>query len=308
MHISRHEQTTLANSLTSSIDIKTMTYIARTLVSATYNIHERTGYPASISIPKRDAVIQIIQDIIAMNLYLEFIAMLIDIQESGYKGTKFTIINLRNIVEGVLERGYLYEKDIGRFVENPAVRISGDWGFLQSGTEYTITFLRIDLVKNTELVKNNPKEIVEQTYSDIKTIVQKTVESRNGRLWSWEGDGGIAAFVLSSRHQAATLSAIDILHQLTLYCGTSCKLSDPLAIRMAVHNGPYEHTGSFTELNKSETIQQLTKIEHEYTKPNTITISIVVRNMLDDIIARQFELIEDFGHYQYFTYTIRWES
>jgi class 3 adenylate cyclase len=308
MRVTRNEQSSLANSLNSSVDVKTLLHLAKTIILDSYDIYERTGFPASMSIPKKDVINQILRDIIDNNLYLEFISSLIDLQESGFKGRKFTIINLRNIVQGLIERGYLYDAEIRHFVENSALRKTRNWGFLQNKQEYSMTFLSIDLVKNSNVVKNNPKEIVQKAYSDVRNIVQDSVLNRNGRLWSWEGDGGTAAFALSGRNSAAALAAIEILHKLLLYNGTENCLSNPLQIRMAVHSGPYEYSDKQEDLGKSETVQQTIKIQHEYTPPDSVTISIVVRNMLDDIIARQFKLIEKHGHYQYFNYAVEWEK
>ncbi|MBN1647352.1 MAG: hypothetical protein JW874_04905 [Spirochaetales bacterium] len=308
LRVTRNEQSSLANALNSSVDIKTLLHIARTLVSDGYDIYERTGFPASMSIPKKDAINQIINDIIDKNMYLEFISTLIELQESGFKGKQYSIINLRNIVEGIIERGYLWDKELSHFVENSALRKTRDWGFLQDGQEYSMTFMSIDLVKNSSFVKNNPKEMVQKAYSELRSIIQDAILSRNGRLWSWEGDGGIAAFALSDRNSAATLASIDILHKLVFYNGTKNKLHSPLQIRMAAHSGPYEYSNNPEDLGKSETIQQTAKIQHEYTLPDSVTISIVVKNMLDDIIARQFRLIENHGHYQYFNYSVKWEK
>lgn len=285
-----------------------MIYIVRTLLYDNYDIYERTGFPKTISIPKRDALTQILNDIIENNRYLEFISSLIDLQENGHKGRKIKVINLRNVVQGIIERGYLYDTELRQFVENSSLRTTRNWGFLQNGNEYTLTFLSIDLVQNSKAVKDNPKEIVQKAYSDIRSMVNEAVLSRNGRLWAWEGDGGIAAYALADRHQAASLSAMEILHNLLIYNGVSNKLSNPPEIRMAVHNGPIEYSGNNEDLTKSETIQQVQKIEHEYTPPNSVTISIVVRNMIDDIIARQFQLIENHGHYQYFNYSVKLEK
>lgn len=78
-------------------------------------------------------------------------------------------------------------------------------GVLRNGSDYVISMLRLDIVGNTELVRKYSKTLIESTYSDLRQIVEMASDRRNGRIWSWEGDGGIIAFYFGNRNKFAAL-------------------------------------------------------------------------------------------------------
>ena len=170
------------------------------------------------------------------------------------------------------------------FVEDARVRRTRNWSVLVPDTEYTIAFLRIDIVGNSDLVRRYDKRVVAETYNDLRTIVSDACESRNGRIWAWEGDGGIVAFYFGKRHASAVLSAMEITHNLYLYNRTRRRLDEAVKVRIAVHAGPCEYTESEEELKKFETIKELVAIEGK-APANSVYVSIVVRVMLDEIVA-----------------------
>lgn len=293
--------------LTESMDTRTMCILAKKIIP-NYDIHKRTGYPESLAIPNKQVARQIVEDAAALDLFPNLVKELIDIQESGHMGRKYSIAYLNTIINGVYDLGYIYDKENAIFVENPRYRITRNWGTLQPGDERTLAFLRIDIVGNSELVRNHPAEVVKSTYEDLRLIVQQASRKRNGRLWSWEGDGGLAAFIFSNKHLLATLAAMEVLHSLFLYNRTDCGLTSPLQVRMAVHSGLFEYTENEEDLIKSDTVKQVVQIESSHTPPDSVSISPVVKVMLDEIISRKFQPQTARGQSKYFTYSIRWEQ
>ena len=282
-----------------------MVHVAKEFMPG-YNLHRRTGIPDSIAIPSLDAAKCIVDDIILEDRFLDFIAYLIRYEEEGIMGRRITVSYLREIVKTIFSQGYMYDKDQRMFVEDPRVRKSRNWGVLKPGIEYTVCFLRIDITGNTQLVKKNSAASVNTAYGFLRETVHSSAERRNGRVWLWEGDGGVAAFAFGNRNQAATLAAMEILHELFFYNKTRCPLTSPLRVRIGVHSGPCEYTEENAALNKTETMQRVMDIEKKYTKPNYCTISVVVREMLDHLVSSQFTLLPDGGNY--FTYTLELEG
>lgn len=296
-----------ARALSESMDLRTMTSVVRDIIP-NYDIHERTGFPSSIAIPSRDVARQIVNDVMQERRLLQLIGSLIDIHELGVMGRRNPIPHIQLIVQEVMENGYLFDQKNRMFVENPAVRKTRNWGALLPGKEYIFAFLRIDIVKNSLLVRNHTAITIRKAYGALRDIVLASVEKRNGRLWKWEGDGGLAAFFFEDKHQRATLSAMEIIHELFLYNRIACPLPSPLAARIAVHSGPVDYSDNDETLKQNPTLSRLMEVEERLTRPQSITISSVVRVMLDAILSNEFEPLSDDSQGTYFNYSLKWES
>ena len=282
-------RTTCVRSLSESMDVRTMTHMIRELFPG-YDIYARTGFPESIAIPNLDVAKQIIDDVIAADLFPTFTAMLIQAQEEGLMGRKYNISYLRDIVKGTFEQGFIFDQVNRLFVEDPKVRHSRNWSVLKPNVEYTIAFLAIDIVGNTKLVRTHSKDVIRATYQDLRDLVQGCIGKRNGRIWDWEGDGGIVAFFFGNRNLSAVLSSMEILHELYIYNKTRCSLNEPLSVRIGVHSGSCEYTDNLEYLKKTDIVKETAALQ-EKGKSDTVGISIVVKVMLDEIISQKFKTV-----------------
>ncbi len=295
-------------SLTESMNVDTMTILAQKLMPH-YDLHARTGFPATIPIPNREAARQIVTDIRDKNLFPQFVNLLMEIHYEGLRGRIYPVAYLRDLVNGIQDQGFIYDTENRMFVEDSRFRKTRNWGVLREGEEYVFTFLRLDIVGSSSLVRQYPNDVIQATYSDLRTIVQKAIDARNGRIWNWEGDSGLVSFHFLNKNLLATLSAIEILHELFIYNQIDCRLEKPLLVRMAVHSGSCEYTHNTEELMKNETIKKSIEIESNYTNPNTVTISNIVYPMLDPLIlGALLQPIRVDHKTVYHNYELRWES
>jgi len=295
------------HALAESIDARTMIAIANELIP-NYDVYARTGFRQSMVIPSRDMAQQIVSDIVAQDRMLDLISALITIQESGHMGRTYSIPRLRTLVQELFEQGYIYDTENGVFVENPQVRKSRNWGTLTPGREYTMAFLRLDIVKNSQLVRSNSDSVIRKAYAQLRDLVVNATEKRNGRVWQWEGDGGLCAFFIADKHQRAALAALEIIHELDIYNKVACSLSTPLKVRIAVHGGPCEYSDNMETVTKNETLKRLREMEEDHTQPQTVTISSVVKVMLDDIVSEEFLPLNHSSEGKYYNYALKWEQ
>jgi len=259
--------------------------------------------------PPREVARQIIEDINSLDLYLDFVTILIQMQEQGLKGRSYRIPYLREMLNDILEQGFVYEPSRKMFIEDPEVRRTPNWGVLKLNEEYTISFLRVDIVGNTDLVRKYPSDVIRSTYADFKNIVTTISEKRNARIWNWEGDGGLAAFYFGSNvHQSAVLSGMEILHELLIYNRLHSSLDEALNIRIAVHSGPCNFFVNPSELDRNETIITIKDLEQNNTETDSLSISRTVFVMLDPLIAKQFTTIKRNEKTECYNYRIRWEG
>lgn len=287
--ISSRLRTQCIRALSESMETRTMTHLIRELFPD-YDIHARTGFPESLAIPNVDVARQIVKDVIDAERFVNFVALLIKIQEEGAMGRRYPIAYLRDIIKGVYDMGFIYDKVNRMFVEDPHVRHTRNWGVLQPGVEYTMGFLAVDIVGNSDLVKNHSDQAIQQTYQDLRDIVHASIIKRNGRIWHWEGDGGLAAFFFGNKHMSAAASAMEILHELFIYNRIRCRLEKKLKVRIGVHGGPCEYTDNEEELEKIVTVNETVGFEKK-SPSDTVTISVVVKVMLEDIISQKFKAV-----------------
>ncbi|MBI9107722.1 MAG: adenylate/guanylate cyclase domain-containing protein [Spirochaetales bacterium] len=292
--------------LSQSMDNRTMTMLARRLLPG-YDLHDRTGIQKSVAIPNQNAARQVVRDIIACQMFLEFVVLLFEFSDrgNGIAGRKLAIPYLRQILNGVYQLGYLYDRSNRIFIENPSERKTRNWGTLKNHQEYTISFLRIDIVDNSKLVRNNSSGCIEEAYNNLRDIVIASVEKRNGRIWGWDGDGGLAAFCFGNMHESAVLSAIEVLHELFIFNSIFCSIEDGIGVRMAVHSGMFEYTTDTEQLQASDTVRKVNDLEHKHTGLNKITISEVVKVMLEPLTSNQFKDFKSSDKRIYYQYEVR---
>lgn len=306
MKVNRVLKQLLVKALSESMDIRTMVKIARKLFQ-NYNLYERTGFPENIPIPPLDAAEQIASDVIKNEeLFLKFIAHLIDVYQNGLMGTKINIKHLPQILTELDSLGLTYNPDYGTFVEHKGDKMSKGWRILEEGKRYEFCLLSVDIVENSRLVREYSKDIISDTYTDFRNIVKSYIEKRNGRIWGWEGDGGLAAFYFQDKNVYATLSAIEILLELFFYNMFKCRLKEPLKARIAIHTG---HCQFYRDLKRmqNDVFRILDVLESEHTLPNTITLSPGVYHDLGSKLENYFMPIEiKRGHYIY-RYSVAWE-
>jgi class 3 adenylate cyclase len=282
-----------------------MIHVARRLIQ-NYNLFKRTGFPTNISIPNKDAARQIVSDITERELFLDLIILLIKARDSGLKGRKYRIPYLRDIMIEINNAGLVYNKESGLFYEDPLIRKTKNWGVLRDHGVYVFTFLRLDIVGSSNLLRKYSEEIVKLTYKDLRSIVKRIVENRHGRIWQWEGDGVLVAFYLANRDNNAALSAMEIIHELYIYNILGSRMDEKLKVRIALDSGPCKFRHNFEDI-ESETLKRIESIESKSTRPNCVTFSSNVYMYLDHLITIQLKLIEGEPNPPYYYYELKWE-
>jgi class 3 adenylate cyclase len=243
------------------------------LVCPGYNIYRRLGLTEGMPVSNQNAAQRIVIDMIQDGFYVEFVEALIRIDAEGYMGRRYALRGLTDVVSGLIQTGYNFDKISGRFFENQNERITANWGRLQEGDERRMTALRLDIVGNSVLVKENPREKINKAYKDLRAIVERAVIKRLGRLWSWEGDGALGVFMLGSIEKMAVYAGMEILHELFFYNRLDNPLGSPIAVRIAVHIGVVLYSGNVVERLKSETIKQAVALESKAAAANSMAVS-----------------------------------
>jgi class 3 adenylate cyclase len=294
-----------ASALSQSMSVEIMQKVARMVIPG-YDLYERSGFPANIPMPRADAARHILKDFTREGYFLKLIESLIDVASHGIMGREVRIPLLPRIIAEVEAQGYSYSVKKGVFTEAGArVRTMG-WGTLQEGRTYEFALLRADIVGNSRLVRLYPRSRIKDVYGSMKDLVTRLVEKRDGRIWSWEGDGGLAAFYFSDKTIQATLCGIEILHELFLFNLLGRALPEPVLVRLAVHAGPCRFVRSAKE-SAGDTIRRTELLESNFTRPGCLTVSPGVFTDLGSKLTPHFVPVAGPENGTVYRYGLEWE-
>jgi hypothetical protein len=219
-----------------SLSVEQMNRFAK-MTNPDYDLYKSFGFSKGHPIGIHEAADRIVGDMVQSGYYIDFVETLIKVDSKGYMGHKFAFRGLDDVIGDVLQAGYSYDKTTGIFFEDQSQQVTKNWGRLMEGDERSMAVLRLDVVGNSVLVKNNPKQLVDKTYSYLREIVNTAVVSRFGRLWIWEGDGALGAFMLGDYSRLAIFAGIEILNNMFIFNKTENPLDSPVKLRISVHSG-----------------------------------------------------------------------
>ena len=283
MKIKNQVLSVIAHSLSHSLGLNLTLKLAKEFIHD-YDIHERMGYPASVPVPPLDAARRVTRDLHDAGFLLEMIERIIVIGKTGYMGKKYAIVGLPDIIQAIQDSGYELDEESQLFFENPKIQKTLSWGRLQEGKAYSLTLMKIDIVSNSSLVRENDKKQISHIYEEFFETLYTIIEKRNGRIWLCEGDGLIAAFHYARPAICAVLSGMEILNKLKVFNITKNCLDRDLDVRIAVHSGFIQYSEDLTLLLKNETIKELNQIEQKWTPTGTMAISASIALHIDSII------------------------
>jgi class 3 adenylate cyclase len=297
---------TVVKALSQSMTVAHMETLAQKVIPK-YDLHRRSGFPPSIPIPQLDAAEQVTMDMRDTGLFVRFVEVLMTVHENGLMGRPLSIRFLRDVIREVEAMGYSYDAQYGMFVEGDGIAKTRSWGILREGDVYELSFLRLDIVGNSRLVREYPDRVVRKAYTDLRSLCQRIVERRGGRIWHWEGDGGLAAFYYNDKNFQATLAGMDLIYDLVMYNLFECPFESLLTLRIAVHTGPCQYRERSDDV-QSETLKRLKTIESKHTLPGTLTISASVYTDLGQKLEQFFTPIDSSrSNNNLYRYAMRWE-
>ena len=289
-----------------SLSVDMMVCFAK-LVNPNYDIYRRTGLKEGMPITNQDAAHRIVADMVLDGYFIDFVEELILVNTNGYMGRQHPIWGLNDVITGLMNEGYSFDKASGQFIENQNKRISANWGRLQEGDERKMAVLRMDIADSSALVKNNSRSRIEKAYSDIRVIVNKAVTNRLGRLWSWEGDGALSAFLFGPTEKTSIYAGIEILHEVFFYNQFHNPLNSPINIRLGTQIGPVRYSVSETERLKNDTVKQAVFLE-SLAANNSLSVSYNLCVTMDQNSLSQFSPEKTKSGCKYRLYSIRMEK
>lgn len=299
--------TIIITSISQSLGMELILKMAREFIPG-YDINSRLGFPPSIPVPLRDATRRIVHDINETGLFLELVEWLIKVDSKGYMGKLYKVSAMSEILDAMKNAGFILDQESGLFYEDPRFQKTPNWGRLIEGREYPFTLLKLDIVKNSQLVRNNSKKEINSAYETIRIFVRRIIEKRRGRIWLWEGDGGIIAFHYGHPIMSAVLSGMEILNELMVFNLTANPLNRDVMMRIAAHAGFIHYSTDTSSLLREETVKEIHDIESRWTPDGMMTISASIAPHIDGIIKERIYTLEKESNRELFAYSINYAS
>lgn len=129
---------------------------------------------------------------------------------------------------------------------------------------------------------------MEKVYFQLKNFLINKLYEYDGRLWSFAGDGGLAAFAFKNHVTRAVLCALDIQTSLPIFnIRPEFNISDALELRIGIDTGKIKflsNTGNIV----SDVINFAAHLEKYNTEPGQISVSDTVIKQLNKKIVRLF--------------------
>ena len=273
-----------------------------------YDIYENSGYLEGHPIANQDAASRIVTDMIQDGYYMDFVEILITINSQGYMGNRYVLRGFDEVISDIIQAGYSYDNTTKQFYENQRERITRNWGRLMDGDDRHMAVLRLDIAGNSILVKENPKQLIEKAYGDLRKIVTKAVVSRIGRLWTWEGDGALGVFMLGDYSRMAICTAMEILNEMFLYNKINNPLNSEIKLRLSVHSGHLVYSQSETECLKEDIVQKAIILESKAAIPNSLVISESLAVSQDQALLNIFSNTKAVSAEKYRIYQVNQEN
>ncbi len=290
-----------------SLSIDIMSKVAR-MLDDSFDLYRVANMRESIPITSQHAADVIVKELLRQGMFVDLIETLITVDTRGIMGRRYTIGSLGELAKGLSAIGFLYDKVNNLFMEDPRLKASYNFGRLQEGGEYPLALLRLDIVQNSKIVRKYPKEHVEKAYQLLYEMVEHKVHKRWGRIWSWEGDGGVAAFYYGHKQTQAALTAMDLIQGVFLFNTFKNPLEMPIQVRIAVHYGVQKFSQDQSVWKKSDTARIAVEMESKACNPDEAVISTNIETALERNLAQLFEPKKNVSSYQVHCYRIRMEE
>lgn len=240
-----------------------------------FNIHKISGISEKITLQPLTMAQNLVDYFFSKNQQINLLNEIIKAALNGIDGYQVTIYNLNNIIKELEKMGYFFDKNLKQLVYKDEEKKLNDWGVLENNKEYSFCFVSVDIVKNSKITRENNPWIIKETYKTFYNFINEKILARNGRIWLWEGDGGLISFFGDDAINKAVFATLDFYLSLPVFNAVFNKINRVIIPRIAIHYGKAEYKNNINSI-QSEDIDFTKEIEKKFALAGEIIISNVV--------------------------------
>ena len=260
--------------LSKSFIVKDLEALGKDVLGNKYDTHKLEGLNPTVSISISNTAKRLIFEC-KQNKRLEtLVSTLIQLDGNYFNARVVKIFNLDNLLYQQVQSGFVYDYEKRKFVKMSKEKsMMVNWGILRDGAKCNLTVASVDIAGNSKLVKKYGSKVMEVIYNKLWKHMHEILSPYNGRVWSWQGDGGLLAFPPKHDPNLAVLCCMNILLSLPVFnLHPDLPIAEGIVLRIALDRGSikfFKDTGRIV----SETINYAAHLEKLHTPPWGIAIS-----------------------------------
>jgi len=276
----------LIDSLSNSLSARMCNKLGERL-EPLFNIHKISGISEKITMQPRNMAKNFVDYFFSKNKEFALVNELIKVSNHGIDGYSINVYNVNVLLKELQKLGYFFDKAHDQLVLIDHNSILPDWGILEDNKEYSICLVSVDIVKNSKIVREDNPRLIKETFKSFHNFINAKITNRDGRLWIWEGDGGIIAFYGDDAVNRAVFSVLDFYLSLPVFNAVFNKIKTAIVPRIAVHFGKVLFKKDIF-LIKSDAIDTVREIEKNYTKAGEFLLTNIVHISLNTNLKNLF--------------------
>ena len=244
------------------------------LLFRSYNSHDLTGTETRFTLSPRKCASALVEECIEKNQMDRLIELVVSLDEQTILGRTVKIDGLEEFLTSLANSGRVYDFKKRKLITlRRELEEQINWGSLNSGKQYSITVMSIDVVENSKLVKKYGNRTMEKVYFHLKRFLEDRIGQYDGRIWNFAGDGGLVAFTFRKHQDRAVLCALEIQRSMHLFqLRENIPLKDPLSLRIGLDTGRIKfqiNTGTIV----SEVINYASHLEKKNSEAGGVSLS-----------------------------------
>lgn len=255
-----------------------------------FNAHKISGFGDIIPVPRQVAADAAVEYFTDEKDIVSFISLILQNEGKFMHQSRMYARGKERVLAILERRDWVYDPEHKTFFKDQKATTTNDWGFMREGEEYKLAFASIDIVGNSELVRNNVRDDLESTYNRLRQFIHRQVESRNGRIWFWHGDGGLATFYDHRGIRQAVNSMVALLTYLPVFniFQNELKPEDEIRLRLGLSFGRATYTSDLSKVI-SEDLKLAENLEKNGALPNTMAVTENIYTSLDHRLQQLFD-------------------
>jgi class 3 adenylate cyclase len=166
------------------------------------------------------------------------VQFLIDLDCHSLNGRQIVFKELKDLLVILRHNGIGYDFNRRDFYLISEKEAGPKWEeCLQEGKEYEFSYVSVDIVKSSDLARNEDINLVKHTINSLFESIKKSAYNYNGSIWSWQGDGGIVAFCGEQCNFQSICFSIEALGLLPLFNVRQNSLENEIDLRFGIDCG-----------------------------------------------------------------------
>ncbi len=254
-----------------------------------FDVRRISGFGDKIRVPTQIAIDCVFEQFPEEGKLMRFLGYMLSRNGSSASGGIVKLRDPERTLNQLRGLDWVYDRARGRFQKDQSINPTPDWGFLLEGEEYRFGFASIAVADWSNLLNKNLKSDVDQSMTRLHAYVKTQVESWNGRLWSWGGEGGLAAFHGDDAGSMLTMCMISVLAFLTRFniFENDLSLETEISLRIGAHFGGAVFKADTGNIFSPDPELAL-ELRRKHSATNSVTVSEALYTNLRSEIAGRF--------------------